>query len=156
MRRRRAPIATSYLIAGLLACAAVATAGCSTYRDDLARSQKAYEQNQHERALAIFRMLEPDLQHLSESERAQYAYLRGMTDYRIGYRADARHWLMLAKALENKTPNSLAVDWKARLDESLGELNEAVWSGGTDVLTNTMKRGDDTNRVPAKKSEDEP
>jgi hypothetical protein len=136
--------------------ALVAAAGCSTYRDDLARSQKAYEQNQHERALALFRMLEPDLHHLSDSERAQYAYLRGMTDYRVGYRADARHWLMLAKALENRTPNSLAADWKTRLDESLGELNDAVYSGGTEALTNTLKRGDDTTRVPAKKSEDEP
>jgi hypothetical protein len=141
----------------LMASLAFAAVGCSTYRDDLARSQKAYEQNQHERALALFRMLEPDIRLLSDSERAQYAFLRGMTDYRIGYRADARHWLMLAKALEVMTPNSLAVDWKARLDEALGELNEAVYSGGTEALTNTMKRADEPPpKPPGKKTEDEP
>src|SRR5450631_2434909 len=82
---------------------------CATYQDDLARSQKAFEQNQHERALAILRALEPDTSQLSPPDRAQYAYLRGMTDYRIGYRSDARHWLSVARSIETAVPNALPI-----------------------------------------------
>ena len=42
---------------GVLAALALSIAGCSTYQDDLARSQRAFEENQHETALAILRLL---------------------------------------------------------------------------------------------------
>ena len=32
-----------------------ALAGCTTYRDDLARGQHAFEESSYERALAVFR-----------------------------------------------------------------------------------------------------
>src|SRR4051794_11701783 len=82
-------------------------AACTTYRDQLVRSQQAYEQNQHERTLALLQALEPSMFQLQTPEQAQYAYLRGMTDYRIGYRADARHWLSIAKAYEDSSPGML-------------------------------------------------
>jgi hypothetical protein len=113
---------------------ALSLAGCATYQDDLARSQKAFEQNQHERALAILRALENDSTHLSPAERAQYAYLRGMTDYRIGYRSDARHWLAAARAIETQTPNSLPEEWTKRMNETLGELNDEVYVAGIQAL----------------------
>jgi len=126
--------------AALLALAPLVSLGCSTYRDDLARGQHAFEQNQHERALAIFRALEADTSHLTPTQRAQYAYLRGMTDYRIGYRADARHWLVVAKALEEQTPGVLSTEWKGRLDEALAELNPLVYAGGMDALAPVKAR----------------
>src|SRR6202167_3721562 len=96
---------------GLLAVALpVVVASCQTYQDDLTRSQRAFEQNEHEHALAILRQLEPDTLHLAVNEQAQYFYLRGMTDYRIGYRVDARHWLALAQTLEEKVPGVLPDD----------------------------------------------
>jgi hypothetical protein len=110
-------------------------AGCSTYRDDLARSQRAFEENQHETALAVLRILEPDTSHLNEEEQAHYAYLRGMTDFRIGYKADARHWLAVAKAMDAKTPGLLPEDWRTRTDQSLAQLDKQVWSGGIESLT---------------------
>ncbi|HEX4445821.1 MAG TPA: hypothetical protein VH044_03770, partial [Polyangiaceae bacterium] len=71
------------------ACLVVAlsliAAGCNTYGDDLARGQRAFEASEHERALALFRALEPDVERLSLNQRAHYSYLRGMTDFRIGY-----------------------------------------------------------------------
>ena len=123
--------------AALLAFAALAplaVAACSTYRDDLARSQHAFEENQHERALAILRMLEPDTSHLDTTEQAHYAYLRGMTDFRIGYKADARHWLAVAKAMDEKTPGIIPADWRTRLDQSLTELDSQVWTAGMESL----------------------
>jgi hypothetical protein len=116
----------------------LAASGCSTYGDDLARSQHAFEENQHETALAIERMLELDQSHLEPAERARYAYVRGMTDFRIGYKADARHWLAVAKAMDDKTPGSIPADWRTRLDQSLAELDSLVWTGGVESLPTTV------------------
>jgi hypothetical protein len=135
----------------LCACAAA----CTTYRDDLQRGREAYEQNSYERALQLFRAIENDTSELTTAERAQYAYLRGMTDYRIGYKADARHWLLLAKHLDDGAPGTLATDWRARMTEALTELNEAVYAGGASSLEN-RRTGNAPEKPKAKKSEDEP
>jgi hypothetical protein len=119
-----------------LLAAAVAAPACTTYRDDLARSEHALEENRHEEALAILRMLEPDTSQLSTTDQARYAYVRGMTDFRIGYKADARHWLAVAKAMDEKTPGTLPGDWRTRLDASLAELDTQVWTGGMESLSN--------------------
>jgi hypothetical protein len=141
-----------------LAALGVAVSACSTYRDDLARSQHAFEENQHERTLAILRMLEPDTSHLDTSERARYAYLRGMTDYRIGYKADARHWLAVAKAMDEKTPGLIPADWRTRLDQALGELDTQVWSAGMEslgvaVAANSAKKAPHAGKHRPKKQE---
>jgi hypothetical protein len=101
---------------------------CATYSASLARGQRAFEDGDLERALAIFRTLEPDVDHLSPAERAQYAYLRGTIDYRMGYRPDARHWLALAAALEQQTPGGLPAAWAERMRASLTDLSEEVFS----------------------------
>ena len=124
-----------WLAVALIAALPVVT-GCSTYRDDLARSQHALEENRHEEALAILRMLEPDTSQLASNERARYAYIRGMTDYRIGYKADARHWLAVAKATDQATPGVIPTEWRSRLDTSLAELDAQVFAGGMESLSN--------------------
>jgi hypothetical protein len=128
------------LVAGLLMAVGVSTLpACATYSDDLVNGQKAFEASEHERALAIFRVLEPDLGQLSLTERGHYAYLRGMTDYRIGYKADARHWLALAGSIEQQAPGSLPPEWAKRLGDSLKELNETVYTAGIASLTDTAE-----------------
>lgn len=117
-----------------LACL-FAFASCASYEEALTRGQRAFEQSEHERALAILRALEPDTGRLSVVGRAHYAYLRGMTDYRIGYRTDARHWLALASSIDQQTPGSLPPEWEKRMGESLKELNEEVYSGGIESLS---------------------
>jgi hypothetical protein len=118
---------------------ALLSAGCATYQDDLARGETAFEASEHERALAIFRALEPDTNRLSEPDRAHYAYLRGMTDFRIGYKSEARHWLVIAAALEQQTPSSLPSEWTKRLTDALKELNEEVYTSGVESLTNSAE-----------------
>jgi hypothetical protein len=149
----RAP-AVGLVLASVLA----SLAGCATYHDDLTRGERAFEASEHERALAIFRTLEPDQGRLSVPDRAHYAYLRGMTDYRIGYKAEARHWLSVASALEQQTPDSLPEDWTKRMKESLKELNEEVYTAGIESLSNTVagkaskanaSDEDQTNDAPA-------
>jgi hypothetical protein len=138
---------------------AFALAACATYEEDLSRSQHAFDASEHERALAILRALEPDTGRLSTSDQAHYAYLRGMTDYRIGYRVDARHWLGVAAAIEQQTPGSIPPESVARLTEALKEMNEAVYASGVEALSNDISSAntakskasdEDTDAPPAK------
>lgn len=122
-----------------IAFVSMAVGGCTTYRDQLARGQRAFELNEHDRTLAILRDLEPDVKRLSLPEQAEYAYLRGMTDYRVGYKPDARHWLSLAKAYEDNSPGVLPADWKLRINEALDEMNGVVYSGGIGALATTRE-----------------
>ncbi|MGK3996908.1 hypothetical protein [Sorangium sp. So ce1024] len=122
--------------------------GCATYTQDLDRARGHYEANRFEQALALFRVLEHDMDSFSTPERARYAYLRGMTDYRLadlapqgtgvadprkGYRDNARHWLGLAAAIEKQTPGSISSEQKNRLNETLADLNRDVF-GGAEAL----------------------
>ena len=109
--------------------AALLTLGCSTYREDLNRGQRLYEENQYEHALAIWRVLEPDADSLSLNDQARYAYLRGMTDYRLGFRPYARHWLGIARAIDKEHPGGLNQEWRDRLDKSLADLDKDVYGG---------------------------
>jgi hypothetical protein len=109
--------------------AAFVLLGCSTYREDLSRGQRLYEENQYERALAIWRVLETDTDSLSQPDQARYAYLRGMTDYRLGFRPHARHWLGVARAIDKTHPGGLNQEWKDRLDKSMADLDRDVFGG---------------------------
>jgi hypothetical protein len=141
---RRPALLVSVLV---LVGASVATgaAGCSTYRSDLDRARSHYDKNEYEPALALFRVLEPDIDSFSPAEHAQYAYSRGMTDYRLSslvsagnsvtdpkqaYRSNARHWLAVARAVEKETPGGLADEEKGRLEDALTDLNHDVYGGG--------------------------
>ncbi len=110
---------------------ALALGGCSTYRAELQRGQRYYEENKYELALALWRGLEAEQGSLEKSERVRYAYLRGMTDFRLGYRPDARYWLGLAQAGEKLTPSSLSSDERERLAKTLNELNDEVFGTGS-------------------------
>lgn len=126
----------------------LSAAACATYREDLNRGQRLYEENQYERALAIWRNLEADTDSLTANDQARYAYLRGMTDYRLGFRPDARHWLALAKATEQSHPGGLNPEWKERLETSLGELNREV-HGGADTDSAATAPAASSGAVPS-------
>lgn len=131
--------------------AALAVAACATYREDLNRGQRLYEENQYEHALAIWRQLEPDTDSLGFNDQARYAYLRGMTDFRLGFRADARHWLAIAKAIEQEHPGGLAPEWVERMTSSLDELNKEVY-GGEKAPTFTAGAAPTSSAAPVESS----
>jgi hypothetical protein len=139
----------------LLLVTIFALASCATYHDELMRGEQDYEKNDHERALAVFRALDANQSHFDVTEEARYAYLRGMTDYRIGYRADARHWLAIAKAVDDENKDALPADWKSRLVAALNELNAQVFSGGMAALGDDGKKTRTEPIKPAKPSDDE-
>lgn len=97
--------------------------GCNTYADMLQRGQVYYQENEYERALAVWRELDADRSALRPAERARYYYLRGMTDFRLGYAPDARYWLGLAQASRTEHPSALDEDEIERLDETLASLS---------------------------------
>ena len=109
--------------------AAMSFVGCATYKEDLSRGQRLYEENRWVQALAIWRTLEADVDSLDYNNQARYAYLRGMTDYRLKFRPDARHWLAIAKATEQEHPGGLSEEWKRRLEGALEDLNRDVYGG---------------------------
>jgi len=104
--------------------------GCATYHDDLERGQHYYEVSQYPNALAIWRTLELDLDSFGYAEQARYSYLRGMTDFRMGFRADARHWLAVSRAIEQKHPGGIDAKSSAEMERVLAELNAAVYAMG--------------------------
>jgi hypothetical protein len=118
----------------VIALSLITLASCATYHNELASAQTAFEKNEHERTLALLRDLEPDLTRLAQPEQAQYAYLRGMTDYRVGYKSEARHWLAIARAFDEHTPGILPNDWKQRTTDTLAELDGVVQSQGYAAL----------------------
>lgn len=132
------------ILATAVCVTALGSFGCATYRDDLNRAEKHYQANEHERALALFRVIEPDLDSLDYVDRTRYAYLRGINDYRMSgkaeggtktsvdkaYRASARHWLAIARALEREKPGGLQPEWKTNLAEALRDLNQDVYGVG--------------------------
>lgn len=135
---------------------ALAALGCTTYREDLNRGQRLYEENQYEHALAIWRMLESDTDSLTDSDQARYAYLRGMTDYRLGYRPYARHWLGVAKAIDKAHPGGLSQEWRDRLDKSLADLNTDVYGGAERSDTTSSTSVEHPADAPAPAASDLP
>jgi hypothetical protein len=121
----------------LVLALALVVGACATYREDLNRGQRLYEEHEYEHALAIWRILEADMDSLELTDQARYAYLRGMTGYRLVFRADARHWLAIAKAIEQEHPGGLSPQWKQRLEEALADLNRDVFGGAESVSTPT-------------------
>lgn len=148
-----------------LAIAAVPLAGCATYEQELQRAEEHFTHDEHEKSLATLRALEEDWSSLSTRDRARYCYLRGMTDYRIGFKADARHWLAIALEIDRESPGALAPSEKQVVEEKLGELNHVVWAGdvlpteeppGTKApkkVTATKPEGDESAAEPAKKED---
>ncbi len=118
-RRRLAAFGAALALAGL--------GGCSTYARELGRGERAFDDNDYERAEALLRALEPDLEALTPDERVRYCYTRGMSTLRIGEggpaRGEARYWLSLASASLRAHPGALGEGQRARLSASLCQLD---------------------------------
>jgi hypothetical protein len=155
---RRSTFPGLVLAASLAASSALA--GCATYTQDLERAQRHYDANEFEKSLALCRALEDDIDSFSAADNAKYAYLRGMTDYRLAsvtaqgtnvadprrsFRDNARHWLGVSQAIDKKTPGGLTAEQKQRLGEALDDLNKDVF-GGADASPAAAPAG---SSVPA-------
>ena len=142
-------------VAVVLVCAAAfCLGGCTTYQQDLDRAELHYTQNEYERALALFRVIELDIDSLNHVDQIRYCYLRGMNDYRLGptYRPDARHWLALARSLDEQQAGGLKPEWKDRLEAALKDLNGEVY--GISVPTDEGSEAAKSDNKASDKSTD--
>jgi hypothetical protein len=140
LARRLAPFAPLVVTAVLLGGALAPLTACTIYEQDLQRSEEHFQHDEHEKALANLRALEPEWASFSTRDQARYAYLRGMTDVRLGFINDARHWLAVAQQLDKEHPGALLEKERKATDDKLASLNEIVWAG--DVLPIDEPPGD--------------
>ncbi|HMI84657.1 MAG TPA: hypothetical protein VK550_11235 [Polyangiaceae bacterium] len=115
-------VARVVLVGSLGVGSSLSLASCVTYAEELNRGQRHFQGNEYEQALAIWRVLERDIDSLPPGDRARYAYFRGMTDYRMSLRDDARHWLAMARAYDQAVPGGIEDAWRERMKEALKDL----------------------------------
>ncbi|MFK7989226.1 MAG: hypothetical protein AB8I08_24620 [Sandaracinaceae bacterium] len=96
--------------------------GCAALRDDMQRAEQSYDAARYEDALIWFRDLETDAPSMDDRMRARYFYLRGMTEYRLGHRLQALHYLAVAREIAGEDDVGLRPEWRQIMDRTLTEL----------------------------------
>jgi hypothetical protein len=96
--------------------------GCAAVADDMRRAEASYEQARYEDSLVWLTALEEDASAMDPELRARYFYLRGMTEYRLGDRADALHYLAVAREVSGERGVGLRPEWRQIMDRTLTEL----------------------------------
>ncbi|HEX5657646.1 MAG TPA: hypothetical protein VFX59_10650 [Polyangiales bacterium] len=104
----------TWILLGLLA-------GCTTHQDDLRRANDAFSAARYEEVEVWLYDLEPELGRMSVEERAGYFYLAGMSAYRIGHRARAKHALALCREESLRVPG-FSAQWLHNMHSALDDL----------------------------------
>jgi len=112
-----------WMSAVVLAGALASGTGCQTYRDQLERADEHYRAARYEAALSNLEDLEPDLGRFDTTEQVRYDYIRGMTHARLSQRAEARHWLAMAREQMEHEAAALTDDMRALLARTLTEVD---------------------------------
>jgi hypothetical protein len=100
--------------------------GCAAVRDDLRRAESAFDEARYENAEVWLASLEEDIPSMEREMRIRYYYLRGVTAYRLGDKARARHFLALCReesAEGDAKSLGLRTEWRASLEKLLAELD---------------------------------
>jgi hypothetical protein len=106
----------------LRAASFVALIACTTVRDDLRRAEAAFSEARYEDVEAWAAELAPDVSTMTAEERAHYYYLAGMSAFRIGKRARARHALVLCREEIELGKVQLPESWSRNLHAALEQL----------------------------------
>jgi hypothetical protein len=78
-----------------------------------------------------------------------------MTDYRLGFRSEARYWLGLAQAAEMRRRGSVNPEWSGRLAGALDDLNREAFGvrvNGADPVQSIEVPSDNTGRSESRES----
>ena len=116
---RAAPTAYARLACTLIAGMLVA---CTTVRDDLRRAEAAFSEARYEDVETWVAELAPEVSSMSAEQRARYYYLAGMSAFRIGRRARARHALALCREEVELGKVQLPLTWSRNLTAALAQL----------------------------------
>lgn len=107
------------------ACAlwlALSLGACGAAAAELRRAEQSYEQARYENALSWLADLEPNAPNLNHAERARYFYVRGMTEYRLGHRPEALHYLAVAREVTGEDGTGLREEQRDLMTRTLAEL----------------------------------
>ena len=96
--------------------------GCAAVSDDMRRAEQTYETARYENTLIWLRDLESEAPGMDLEMRARYYYLRGMTEYRLGHRADALHYLAITREIASDGGAGLRPEWQQIMERTLTEL----------------------------------
>jgi hypothetical protein len=96
--------------------------GCTTHVDDLKRAQDAFSAARYEDVEVWLFDLEHELGRMNIEQRAVYFYLAGMSAYRMGHRARARHALALCREESLRLSPGLPEQWQHNMQVALAEL----------------------------------
>lgn len=99
-----------------------AVVGCTAVRDDMVRAETAYDQARYEDTRVWLTDLEDDAPSMDVESCARYYYLRGMTEYRLGHRGPALHYLAVAREVAGDQGAGLRPEWRQIMERTLGEL----------------------------------
>jgi hypothetical protein len=104
---------------------------CAALRDDMRRTETAFDEARYEDVQAWLAELEPQVPDMRKPMRVRFYYLRGVTAFRLGDKVRARHYLALCR--EEGLPNGegLRDDWRPILDSTLRELDVLPLDGKT-------------------------
>jgi hypothetical protein len=102
------------------------TVGCAGLSDDLRRARRSYASAAYEDALTWLVAVEGDIPAATTAQRAGWHYLRGMTEYRLGHRREARHYLALAHVIAGDRGEGLQPQWRRTLAITLSELGDEL------------------------------
>jgi hypothetical protein len=95
---------------------------CTGLTDDLRRAETAFTEARYEDVEVWLHELEGDVPRMPSEQRARYYYLAGMSAYRIGARAPARHALALCREELADSPGALPPIYLRNLRAALDDL----------------------------------
>ena len=116
------PLMRSWLLLSSTLAMVISLGACAAISDDMNRAETAYGAARYEDTLIWLRDLEDDAPSMDEEMRARYYYLRGMTEYRVGHRANSLHYLAVAREVAGDQGAGLQPEWVQIMNRTLEEL----------------------------------
>jgi hypothetical protein len=102
--------------------ASSALAGCASLRDDLQHAETAFDAARYDESEVWLRDLERHAPEMDVEQRSRFYYMRGMTAYRLRHRADALHYLALAREVSGPRHMGLRPEWVTAMTRAIDEL----------------------------------
>jgi hypothetical protein len=102
--------------------ASVALAGCASLRDDMQHAETAFDAARYDESEVWLTDLERHAPEMDADQRSRFYYMRGMTAYRLRHRADALHYLALAREVSGPRNMGLRPEWVTAMTRAIDDL----------------------------------
>jgi len=102
--------------------ASVALSGCASLRDDMQHAETAFDAARYDESQVWLTDLERHAPEMDAEQRSRFYYMRGMTAYRLRHRADALHYLALAREVSGPRNMGLRPEWVTAMTRAIDDL----------------------------------